>query len=138
MHAVSTAQVPKLTVVFGVSHGAGNYGMCGRAYGPRLLFMWPQSRISVMGGDQAAQVLITVKRDQLKSMGQEMTAEEEQQLAAPVLAVYEGESSAYYSTARVWDDGILDPPETRDTLGHALAMCRHAPIPDAKVGVFRM
>jgi 3-methylcrotonyl-CoA carboxylase beta subunit len=112
--------------------------MCGRAYGPRLLFMWPQSRISVMGGDQAAQTLLTVKRDQLKAMGQEMTAEEEQQLAAPVLAVYEAESSAYYSTARIWDDGILDPPETRDALGLALAMCRHAPIPDPKVGVFRM
>jgi 3-methylcrotonyl-CoA carboxylase beta subunit len=138
VHAVSTAQVPKFTVIVGVSHGAGNYGMCGRGYGPRLLFMWPQSRISVMGGDQAAQTLLTVKRDQLAARGEELTAEEEQQITAPVLAVYEAESNAYYSTARIWDDGILDPAETRDVLGLALAMASHVPIPDAKVGVFRM
>ncbi len=138
VHAVSNAQVPKFTVIVGVSHGAGNYGMCGRGYSPRLLFMWPQSRISVMGGEQAAQTLLAVKREQLKARGQELTPEEEQQLMAPVLAKYEAESSAYYSTARIWDDGILDPVETRDVLGLAIAMTRHAPIPDAKVGVFRM
>jgi 3-methylcrotonyl-CoA carboxylase beta subunit len=138
VHAVSNAQVPKLTVIVGVSHGAGNYGMCGRAYGPRLLFMWPHSRISVMGGEQAAQTLLTVKRDQLVARGESMTAEEEQQLVAPVLAVYEAESSAYYSTARVWDDGILDPAETRDVLGLSLAISLGAPIPEPRVGVFRM
>ncbi len=138
VHAVSTAQVPKFTVVVGVSHGAGNYGMCGRAYGPRLLFMWPQSRISVMGGEQAAQVLLTVKRDQLAEQGQQMTPEEEQQLTAPVLYIYDSESNAYFSTARLWDDGILDPAQTRDVLGLAIAMTRHMPIPDPRVGVFRM
>jgi 3-methylcrotonyl-CoA carboxylase beta subunit len=130
--------VPKFTVIVGVSHGAGNYGMCGRGYGPRLLFMWPQSRISVMGGDQAAQTLITVKRDQLATRGEELSAEEEDQIKGPVLAVYDAESNAYYSSARIWDDGILDPAETRHVLGLSLAMASHAPIPDAKVGVFRM
>jgi acetyl-CoA carboxylase carboxyltransferase component len=138
VHAVSTAQVPKFTVIVGVSHGAGNYGMCGRGYGPRLLFMWPQSRISVMGGDQAAQTLITVKRDQLATRGEELSAEEEEQIKGPVLAVYDAESNAYYSSARIWDDGILDPAETRHVLGLSLAMASHVPIPDAKVGVFRM
>jgi len=138
VHAVSTAQVPKFTVIVGVSHGAGNYGMCGRGYGPRLLFMWPHSRISVMGGEQAAQTLLTVKREQLKARGESMTPEEEAQLVAPVLAVYEAESNAYYSTARIWDDGILDPAQTRDVLGLAIAMSLNAPIPEPKVGVFRM
>jgi len=138
VHAVSTAQVPKFTVVVGVSHGAGNYGMCGRAYGPRLMFMWPQSRISVMGGEQAANVLLTVKRDQLAEAGQTLSDEDAQNLTAPVLAIYEGESNAYYSTARIWDDGILDPVETRSVLGLALAMSLNAPIPDPRVGVFRM
>jgi 3-methylcrotonyl-CoA carboxylase beta subunit len=112
--------------------------MCGRGYGPRLLFMWPQSRISVMGGDQAAQTLLTVKREQLKARGEELSAEEERQITEPVLAVYEAESNAYYSTARIWDDGILDPAETRDVLGLALTMAGRVPISDAKVGVFRM
>jgi acetyl-CoA carboxylase carboxyltransferase component len=138
VHAVSTAQVPKLTVIVGVSHGAGNYGMCGRGYSPRLLFMWPQSRISVMGGEQAAQVLLTVKRDQLAAQGKELSKEEEEQLTAPVRALYDAEGSAYYSTARLWDDGILDPIETRDTIGLGIAMARRAPIPEPKVGVFRM
>jgi acetyl-CoA carboxylase carboxyltransferase component len=138
VHAVSTAQVPKLTVIVGVSHGAGNYGMCGRGYSPRLLFMWPQSRISVMGGEQAAQVLLTVKRDQLAAEGKELSKEEEEQLTAPVRDLYDAEGSAYYSTARLWDDGILDPVETRDTIGLGIAMARRAPIPEPKVGVFRM
>jgi 3-methylcrotonyl-CoA carboxylase beta subunit len=138
VHAVATAQVPKFTVIIGASHGAGNYGMCGRAYGPRLLFMWPHSRISVMGGEQAAQTLLTVKIEQLKARGASLSADEQQQLTAPVLAKYEEEASAYYSTARIWDDGVLDPPDTRSVLALGIAMALNAPIPDPKVGVFRM
>jgi 3-methylcrotonyl-CoA carboxylase beta subunit len=139
VHAVANAQVPKFTVIAGVSHGAGNYGMCGRAYGPRLLFMWPQSRISVMGGEQAAETLLTVKRDQLAARGEKMMSpEDERELAAPVLATYEAESSAYYSTARIWDDGILDPVETRAVLGLGIAISDGVPIADPRVGVFRM
>jgi acetyl-CoA carboxylase carboxyltransferase component len=138
VHAVSTTSVPKLTVIIGASNGAGNYGMCGRAYQPRLLFMWPNSRISVMGGEQAANTLLTVKRQQLAAKGQTMTAADEEALTAPVRAKYEEESSAYYSTARLWDDGILDPRETRDVLGLALAAAGNAPIPDTRSGVFRM
>jgi acetyl-CoA carboxylase carboxyltransferase component len=138
VHAVSTAQVPKFTVIVGASHGAGNYGMCGRAYKPRLLFMWPNSRISVMGGQQAANTLAEVKREQLAKQGKELTKEEADAIMTPVLQVYDYESSAYYSTARIWDDGILDPLETRDTLGLAIEMSRCAPIADAKHGVFRM
>jgi acetyl-CoA carboxylase carboxyltransferase component len=138
VHAVSTAQVPKFTVIVGASHGAGNYGMCGRAYKPRLLFMWPNSRISVMGGEQAANTLAQVKREQLAKQGKELTKEEADAIMTPVLQVYDYESSAYYSTARIWDDGILDPLETRDTLGLAIEMSRCAPIADAKHGVFRM
>ena len=138
VHAVSTAQVPKFTVIVGASHGAGNYGMCGRAYKPRLLFMWPNSRISVMGGEQAANTLAQVKREQLAKQGKELSKEEADAIMGPVLQVYDYESSAYYSTARLWDDGILDPLETRDTLGLAIEMSRSAPIPDAKHGVFRM
>jgi acetyl-CoA carboxylase carboxyltransferase component len=138
VHAVSNAQVPKLTVIVGASHGAGNYGMCGRAYGPRFLFMWPNSRISVMGGEQAAHTLLQVKQEQLARQGKALTAEEEQAILAPVLAKYEEESSAYYSTARIWDDGILDPLETRDTLALCLAVSLGAPIPDWRFGVFRM
>jgi acetyl-CoA carboxylase carboxyltransferase component len=138
VHAVSNAQVPKFTVIVGVSHGAGNYGMCGRAYGPRLLFMWPQSRISVMGGEQAAETLLTVKREQLAARGEAMSRDEEREFVAPVLAAYEKESGAYHSTARIWDDGILDPVETRAVLGLGIAMSQNAPIPDPRVGVFRM
>ncbi len=138
VHAVATANVPKLTVVVGASNGAGNYGMCGRAYSPRFLFMWPNSRISVMGGEQAASTLLTVKLQQLEARGETMTAEQQQQLTAPVLAKYETESSAYYSTARLWDDGILDPVDTRDVLGLTLAVCAGAPIPDPRPGVYRM
>ena len=138
VHAVANAQVPKFTVIIGASNGAGNYGMCGRAYSPRLLFMWPNSRISVMGGEQAAGVLLTVKLQQLAAKGETMTDEEQQAFSAPTLAKYEQEGSPYYSTARLWDDGILDPQETRTVLGLSLAMALNAPIADHQVGVFRM
>jgi acetyl-CoA carboxylase carboxyltransferase component len=138
VNAVANARGPKLTVVVGNSYGAGNYGMCGRAYSPRFLFMWPQSRISVMGGEQAASTLLTVKMQQLAGRGETMSAEEQKKFQAPILAKYEQEGSAYYSTARLWDDGILDPAETRDALGLALAASLSAPIDDTKFGVFRM
>jgi acetyl-CoA carboxylase carboxyltransferase component len=138
VHAVSTTAVPKFTIVIGASNGAGNYGMCGRAYQPRLLFMWPNGRISVMGGEQAASTLLTVKRQQLAAKGQSMSPAEEDALAAPVRAKYDEESNAYYSTARLWDDGILDPIETRDVLGLGLAAARNAPVPETRAGVFRM
>jgi 3-methylcrotonyl-CoA carboxylase beta subunit/propionyl-CoA carboxylase len=138
VHAVANAQVPKFTVITGASNGAGNYGMCGRAYSPRLLFMWPNSRISVMGGEQAAGVLLTVKLQQLKEKGQTMSPEDQQAFMDPILAKYEEEGNPYYSTARLWDDGILDPRETRDALGLGIAMSLNAPIPDHQVGVFRM
>ncbi|HSN73893.1 MAG TPA: carboxyl transferase domain-containing protein [Anaerolineae bacterium] len=139
VHAVANAQVPKLTVVVGGSFGAGNYGMCGRAYGPRFLWMWPNSRISVMGGEQAANVLLTVKQDQLARRGQPlMTPEEREAFKRPTLEKYEREGSPYYATARLWDDGILDPPETRHVLGLALSACFNAPVAETKYGVFRM
>ena len=138
VHAVANAQVPKFTVIIGASNGAGNYGMCGRAYSPRFLFMWPNSRISVMGGEQAAGVLLTVKLQQLKEKGQVMTQEEQQAFTAPTLAKYEEEGSPYYSTARLWDDGIIDPSETRNVLGLSIATSLNAPIADHRVGVFRM
>ena len=138
VHAVSNAQVPKFTVIVGASHGAGNYGMCGRAYGPRFLFMWSNSRISVMGGEQAAHTLAQEKEEQLAKEGKSLSPEERDAILAPVLAKYDEEASAYYSTARIWDDGILDPLETRDTLGLAIAASLGAPIPDYRFGVFRM
>ncbi len=138
VHAVANAQVPKFTVIVGASHGAGNYGMCGRAYGPRLLFMWPNSRISVMGGEQAAHTLVQVKEEQLARQGQTLSPQEREAILGPVLAVYEQESNPYYSSARIWDDGVLDPLETRDTLGLAIEMSRNTPIPDFEFGVFRM
>jgi acetyl-CoA carboxylase carboxyltransferase component len=138
VNAVANAAVPKLTVIIGASHGAGNYGMCGRAYGPRFLFMWPNARISVMGGEQAAQTLLTVKLEQLRARGQSLGEAERQTFMAPVLAKYEEEGSPYYSTARLWDDGILDPAETRAALGLALAAALHAPVPETTFGVFRM
>ena len=137
--AVSCVPVPKFTVIIGGSHGAGNYGMCGRAYDPRFLFMWPNSRISVMGGPQAADVLATVKQDQRAREGLDPFDDEE--LAAfrsPILEKYEVEGSPYYSTARLWDDGIIDPRDTRDVLGLALAASRNAKMPESKYGVFRM
>jgi acetyl-CoA carboxylase carboxyltransferase component len=138
VNAVANARVPKLTVVVGNSYGAGNYGMCGRAYSPRFLFMWPQSRISVMGGEQAASTLLTVKMQQLAGRGQTMSEDEQRKFQAPILAKYEEEGSAYYSTARLWDDGILDPAETRDALGLALAASLCTPIEPTPFGVFRM
>ncbi len=138
VHAVANSTVPKFTVVIGGSFGAGNYGMAGRAYDPRLLWMWPNARISVMGGEQAAGVLTTVKRDQLAREGREMSATEESDIRAPILAKYETEGSPYYSTSRLWDDGILDPAETRQALALGLSAAFNAPIPDVKFGVFRM
>ena len=138
VHAVANSVVPKFTVVIGGSFGAGNYGMCGRAYEPRLLWMWPNSRISVMGGEQAAGVLATVKRDQLAREGRSLTAEDENAIRAPILEKYEREGSPYYSTARLWDDGILDPADTRTALALGLSAAFNAPIPDAKFGIFRM
>jgi len=137
--AVSCVPVPKFTVIIGGSHGAGNYGMCGRAYDPRFLFMWPNSRISVMGGPQAADVLATVKQDQRAREGLEpMTDEEWDQFQAPILEKYDVEGSPYYSTARLWDDGIIDPRDTRDILGLAISASLNAPMPDTKFGIFRM
>ena len=138
VHAVSTVAVPKFTVIIGASNGAGNYGMCGRAYQPRLLFMWPNSTISVMGGEQAARVLSTVKRDQLEARGETLSEDDERKLVEPVLLKYEKESDAYYSTSRLWDDGVIDPAQTRDILGLALAAADSAPIPDTLPGVYRM
>ncbi len=138
VHAVATAEVPKLTVIVGASNGAGNYGMCGRAYGPRFLFMWPNGRISVMGGEQAASTLLTVKLQQLAARNETMSPPQQEAFVAPVRAKYEEEGSPYYSTARLWDDGILDPAETRDALGLALAAALNTPIPPTRVGVYRM
>ncbi len=138
VHAVANSVVPKFTVIVGGSFGAGNYGMCGRAYEPRLLWMWPNSRISVMGGEQAAGVLTTVKRDQLARAGKPFPPEEEAAIRDPILEKYESEGSPYYSTARLWDDGILDPADTRKALALGLSAAFNAPIPDAKFGVFRM
>ncbi|MHC5108300.1 MAG: carboxyl transferase domain-containing protein [Planctomycetota bacterium] len=137
--AVSNAAVPKFTVIIGGSYGAGNYGMCGRAYGPRQLWMWPNARISVMGGDQAANVLLTVKKDQLAARGEEtMTPEQEAEFKRPTLEKYEHEGSAYYSTARLWDDGIIDPVETRMVLALGISASLNAPMPPRRQGVFRM
>ena len=138
VHAVANSVVPKFTVVIGGSFGAGNYGMCGRAYEPRFLWMWPNARISVMGGEQAAGVLTTVKRDQLAREGTPFTAEDEAAIRQPILEKYEREGSPYYSTARLWDDGILDPADTRTALALGLSAAFNAPIPEAKFGIFRM
>ena len=136
--AVACAEVPKLTVIIGGSFGAGNYGMCGRAYSPRFLFTWPNSRISVMGGEQAASVLATVRRDAMEQRGESWSAEEEEAFRAPVRERYEREGNPYYATARLWDDGIIDPVQTRDVLGLALSATLNAPIPATQFGVFRM
>jgi acetyl-CoA carboxylase carboxyltransferase component len=138
VHAVATAGVPRFTVIIGGSFGAGNYAMCGRAYEPRFLWMWPNAWISVMGGEQAATVLLTVKRDQVRREGKSLSREEETALVAPILAKYEEEGNAYYSTARLWDDGIIDPVETRTVLGLALSAALNAPIHGMRPGVFRM
>ena len=136
--AVACAQVPKLTVIVGGSFGAGNYGMCGRAFGPRFLWMWPNARISVMGGEQAASVLATVRRDGIEARGGHWSAEDEAAFRAPIRAQYEAEGHPYYATARLWDDGVIDPIDTRRVLALGLAAALHAPIPETRFGVFRM
>jgi 3-methylcrotonyl-CoA carboxylase beta subunit len=136
--AVATCRVPKLTVVIGGSFGAGNYSMCGRAYSPRFLWMWPASRISVMGGNQASSVLATVKRDQLEGRGEEWSTAAEEAFRAPIRDQYEAQGNPYYSTARLWDDGVIDPADTRTVLGLALDVCADAPLPDTSFGLFRM
>ena len=136
--AVSSAEVPKFTVIIGGSFGAGNYGMCGRAYNPRFLFTWPNSRISVMGGEQAAAVLATIRRDAMEAKGETWSAEDEAAFKAPIRERYEAEGNPYYATARLWDDGIIDPAQTRDVLGLAISASLNAPIPETRFGVFRM
>lgn len=138
VQAVATVAVPKFTVVIGGSYGAGNYGMCGRAYNPRMMWMWPKAKISVMGGEQAANVLLTVKQDQLAISGSEMSEAEQAEFKAPILNKYAEESSAYYSTARIWDDGIIDPADTRNILGLAISAALNAPIKNSQFPVFRM
>jgi 3-methylcrotonyl-CoA carboxylase beta subunit len=136
--AVACARVPKITLLVGGSFGAGNYGMCGRAYSPRFLFTWPNARISVMGGEQAASVLATVRRDNLEAEGKSWSAEEEEAFKAPVRERYEQEGSPYYATARLWDDGIILPSETRRVLALAFSAALNAPVPETRFGVFRM
>ncbi|WDD97152.1 carboxyl transferase domain-containing protein [Thalassomonas actiniarum] len=136
--AVATAQVPKFTVLIGGSFGAGNYGMCGRAYDPRFLFMWPNARISVMGGEQAAGVLAQVKRDQKSKLGEEWSQEQEAQFKQPIVDSYEHQGHPYYASARLWDDGVIDPAETRQVLGLAISASLNKTIEDTKFGVFRM
>lgn len=136
--AVSTARVPKYTVVIGGSHGAGNYGMCGRAYQPRQMWMWPNSRISVMGGEQAANVLLRVKLDQMAQEGRDLSEAEQEEFKRPILAKYAAESSAYYASARIWDDGIIDPADTRRVLALGLSASFNRPWPEKSHGVFRM
>jgi 3-methylcrotonyl-CoA carboxylase beta subunit len=136
--AVACAQVPKFTVVIGGSFGAGNYGMCGRAYSPRFLWMWPNSRISVMGGEQAAGVLAQVRRDGMEAQGKIWSAEDEEAFKAPIRDQYEHQGHPYYASARLWDDGIIDPADTRMTLGLGISATLNAPIPPPKFGVFRM
>ena len=136
--AVATAQVPKFTVIVGGSFGAGNYGMCGRAYSPRFLWMWPNARISVMGGEQAATVLARVKRDAIEAKGGQWTGEEENEFKVPIRAQYERQGHPYYASARLWDDGIIDPLDTRLVLGLGISAALNAPIPEPRFGVFRM
>jgi acetyl-CoA carboxylase carboxyltransferase component len=138
VHAVANASVPRFTVMIGGSFGAGNYGMCGRAYQPRQLVMWPNARISVMGGEQAAMVLAQVREDQLARHGETWSANEREAFMAPILEKYEKEGSPYYSTARLWDDGIIDPAETRQHLALGLAAAYNAPFVEPRMGVFRM
>ncbi len=136
--AVATANVPKFTIIIGGSFGAGNYGMCGRAYSPRFLWMWPNARISVMGGEQAASVLATVKRDGIEAKGGQWSADDEEQFKAPLRQQYETQGHPYYATARLWDDGIIDPADTRRVLALGLSAAKNAPIPEPKFGIFRM
>jgi len=136
--AVSCAQVPKFTIIIGGSFGAGNYGMCGRAYSPRFLWMWPNARISVMGGEQAASVLATVRRDGIEAKGGAWSADDEEAFKAPIRQQYEDQGHPYYASARIWDDGVIDPADTRRVLALGLSAALNAPIPDTKFGVFRM
>ena len=136
--AVSNAKVPKFTVIIGGSFGAGNYGMCGRAFGPRFLWMWPNARISVMGGEQAASVLATVRRDGIEAKGGSWSTDEEDAFKQPIRDQYERQGHPYYASARLWDDGVIDPAQTRDVLGLGLAASMNAPIDDTRFGVFRM
>jgi 3-methylcrotonyl-CoA carboxylase beta subunit len=136
--AVACAQVPKLTVIVGGSYGAGNYAMCGRAYSPRLLFQWPNARTSVMGGEQAATVLATIRGDQKRAAGEQWSPDEEHAFMEPIRRQYEEQGHPYYASARLWDDGVIDPLDTRRVLGLALAMVRNAPVPETRFGVFRM
>jgi 3-methylcrotonyl-CoA carboxylase beta subunit len=136
--AVACAQVPKFTVVIGGSFGAGNYAMCGRAYGARFLWTWPNARISVMGGEQAAQVLARVRRDGIEARGGQWSREEQEAFMEPIRRQYEAQGHPLYATARLWDDGIIDPADTRRVLALGLAASLNAPIPDTRFGVFRM
>jgi len=136
--AVACARVPKFTVVIGGSFGAGNYGMCGRAFAPRFLWMWPNARISVMGGDQAARVLAQVRRDGIEGKGGSWSTEEEQKFKAPIRAQYETQGHPYYASARLWDDGIIDPADTRMVLGLGISAALNAPIEPTRFGIFRM
>ena len=138
VHAVANADVPKLTLIVGGSFGAGNYGMCGRAYDPNFLFMWPNARISVMGGAQAANVLATVKKQQMERQGLKLSQKEEEEIMAPILEKYEKEGHAYYSSARLWDDSVIDPRQTRSVLKMALSACLYKEWPKTKFGIFRM
>jgi 3-methylcrotonyl-CoA carboxylase beta subunit len=138
VQAVATVPVPKITVIVGASHGAGNYAMCGRGYQPRFLFTWPNSRISVMGAEQAASVLVTVKEEQLKREGKSLSKEEADAIAAPELKKYQEEGQPLYATARLWDDGIVEPAKTREAVGLALAATAYAPVPDVQAPVYRM
>ena len=136
--AVATAAVPKFTIIIGGSFGAGNYGMCGRAYSPRFLWMWPNARISVMGGEQAASVLATVRRDGIEERGGTWSKDEDEAFRAPIRSQYESQGHPYFATARLWDDGIIDPADTRRVLALGLSATLNAPIPDTQFGVFRM
>jgi 3-methylcrotonyl-CoA carboxylase beta subunit len=138
VHAVACADVPKLTVIIGGSFGAGNYAMCGRSYDPRFMFMWPNARISVMGGEQAASVLATVKQDQLARAGESMSKDEEAAFKQPILDRYESQGHPFYASARLWDDGVIDPVDTRRVLALALSASLNAPVPESRFGVFRM
>jgi 3-methylcrotonyl-CoA carboxylase beta subunit len=136
--AVATAKVPKFTILIGGSFGAGNYGMCGRAFDPRFLFMWPNARISVMGGEQAAGVLAQVTRDKKHKLGEDWSAEQEQAFKQPIIDNYEHQGHPYYASARLWDDGIIDPADTRQVLGLAISASLNKPIEETKFGIFRM
>jgi acetyl-CoA carboxylase carboxyltransferase component len=138
VHAVATSRVPRFTAVIGGSFGAGNYGMCGRAFDPRLLVTWPNARISVMGGEQAASVLTMVKREQLARQGRDLSPDDKDGIRAPLLEKYEREGSPYYATARLWDDGIIEPADTRTVLALGVSMTWNAPLPPPRRGIFRM